>query len=209
MALGAAEQTRGLVDPSIGAALEAAGYDRNFAELRPDERPPGASSPGLVAGARHRRRDPLPRGGHEARPERRRQGQDRRRRARGARRHRLRRRRRRRRDPRRLVAACRLARSVAHRPRRDRDERRDAKRLAPRRRGPAPPDRPGLRTTRLVALARGQRRGAGSCLAADIAAKTAFLLYVRRPRTVSTRAGWPGRFVGGEGVRAENRAWPS
>jgi thiamine biosynthesis lipoprotein len=46
MALAAAEQTRGLVDPSLGAAIEAAGYDRNFDELVPDERPPGPSHPG-------------------------------------------------------------------------------------------------------------------------------------------------------------------
>jgi FAD:protein FMN transferase len=45
VALGAAEQTRGLVDPSLGAALEAAGYDRNFDELIPDERPLGPPHP--------------------------------------------------------------------------------------------------------------------------------------------------------------------
>jgi len=46
VALGVAEQTHGLVDPSLGAPLEAAGYDRNFAELIPDERPLGPSHPG-------------------------------------------------------------------------------------------------------------------------------------------------------------------
>jgi thiamine biosynthesis lipoprotein len=46
VALAAAEQTRGLVDPSLGAAIEAAGYDRNFDELVPDERPPGHPHPG-------------------------------------------------------------------------------------------------------------------------------------------------------------------
>ncbi len=46
VALAAAEHTRGLVDPTLGVALEAAGYDRNFAELRPDERPPGPTHPG-------------------------------------------------------------------------------------------------------------------------------------------------------------------
>jgi thiamine biosynthesis lipoprotein len=46
VALGAAEHTRGLVDPTLGVALEAAGYDRNFAELRQDERPPGPTHPG-------------------------------------------------------------------------------------------------------------------------------------------------------------------
>jgi thiamine biosynthesis lipoprotein ApbE len=46
VALAAAERTRGLVDPTLGVALEAAGYDRNFAELRQDERPPGPTHPG-------------------------------------------------------------------------------------------------------------------------------------------------------------------
>ena len=46
VALVAAERTKGLVDPSLGAALEAVGYDRDFAELRPDERPPGPTHPG-------------------------------------------------------------------------------------------------------------------------------------------------------------------
>jgi thiamine biosynthesis lipoprotein len=46
VALAAAEHTRGLVDPTLGVAVEAAGYDRNFAELRPDERPPGPTHPG-------------------------------------------------------------------------------------------------------------------------------------------------------------------
>ena len=45
-ALAAAHHTHGLVDPSLGAALEAAGYDRDFAELRQDDRPPGPSHPG-------------------------------------------------------------------------------------------------------------------------------------------------------------------
>ena len=45
-ALAAAEQTRGLVDPTLGAALEAAGYDRDFAELRPTDRPLGPAQPG-------------------------------------------------------------------------------------------------------------------------------------------------------------------
>ena len=39
-ALAAAEETGGLVDPTLGAALEALGYDRDFAELpRPDGLP--------------------------------------------------------------------------------------------------------------------------------------------------------------------------
>jgi thiamine biosynthesis lipoprotein len=45
-ALAAAERTRGLVDPTLGAALEAAGYDRDFADLRPTDRPPGPAQPG-------------------------------------------------------------------------------------------------------------------------------------------------------------------
>jgi thiamine biosynthesis lipoprotein len=39
-ALDAAAATAGLVDPTIAAALEAAGYDRDFAELFDDGRPP-------------------------------------------------------------------------------------------------------------------------------------------------------------------------
>jgi thiamine biosynthesis lipoprotein len=46
VALAAAEQTNGLVDPTLGAAIEAAGYDRTFAELVPDERPLGPAHPG-------------------------------------------------------------------------------------------------------------------------------------------------------------------
>jgi thiamine biosynthesis lipoprotein len=45
-ALDAAATTNGLVDPTLGAALEAAGYDRDFAEVRPDDRPAGPPSPG-------------------------------------------------------------------------------------------------------------------------------------------------------------------
>lgn len=43
-ALRAARMTGGLVDPTLGGALEAAGYDRRFDALRPDPRPakPGA-----------------------------------------------------------------------------------------------------------------------------------------------------------------------
>ena len=39
-ALAAAEDTGGLVDPTLGRALEALGYDRDFAELRDGVRPP-------------------------------------------------------------------------------------------------------------------------------------------------------------------------
>jgi thiamine biosynthesis lipoprotein len=38
-ALAAARTTGGLVDPTLGAAIEAAGYDADFAELVPDPRP--------------------------------------------------------------------------------------------------------------------------------------------------------------------------
>lgn len=46
VALAAAEQTNGLVDPTLGVALEAAGYDRTIAQLVPDERPLGPAHPG-------------------------------------------------------------------------------------------------------------------------------------------------------------------
>ncbi len=48
-ALRAREQTGGLVDPTLGAALETAGYDRDFETLGPSEQPPApAASPGTV-----------------------------------------------------------------------------------------------------------------------------------------------------------------
>ena len=48
-ALQAREQTGGLVDPTLGAALETAGYDRDFETLGPSEQPPApAASPGTV-----------------------------------------------------------------------------------------------------------------------------------------------------------------
>ena len=46
LALDAARRTDGLVDPTLGAAIEAAGYDRDFAELAYYERPPSAAVPG-------------------------------------------------------------------------------------------------------------------------------------------------------------------
>jgi thiamine biosynthesis lipoprotein len=46
LALDAARRTEGLVDPTLGAAIEAAGYDRDFAELGDDERPPAPAVPG-------------------------------------------------------------------------------------------------------------------------------------------------------------------
>ncbi len=45
-ALAAAAATGGLVDPTLGVAIEAAGYDRDFAELDGDPRPPGPAAPG-------------------------------------------------------------------------------------------------------------------------------------------------------------------
>jgi FAD:protein FMN transferase len=45
-ALDAAATTDGLVDPTLGAALEAAGYDRDFARVVPDTRPTGPAAPG-------------------------------------------------------------------------------------------------------------------------------------------------------------------
>ena len=45
-AISAAAATNGLVDPTVGAAVAAAGYDRDFSELGDDERPPGHPSPG-------------------------------------------------------------------------------------------------------------------------------------------------------------------
>ena len=45
-ALDAAASTGGLVDPTLGAALEAAGYDRDFARVVPDASPAGAAAPG-------------------------------------------------------------------------------------------------------------------------------------------------------------------
>ncbi len=44
-ALWAAEVSGGLVDPTLGAAIEAAGYDRDFAALEPDARPAAAPVP--------------------------------------------------------------------------------------------------------------------------------------------------------------------
>ncbi len=48
-ALRACEQTDGLVDPTLGAAVEAAGYDRDLAALEPSPEPPGAAArPGRI-----------------------------------------------------------------------------------------------------------------------------------------------------------------
>jgi thiamine biosynthesis lipoprotein len=45
-ALEAAAATGGLVDPTLGAAIEAAGYMRDFDQLEPDPRPPAPAPPG-------------------------------------------------------------------------------------------------------------------------------------------------------------------
>ena len=46
-ALELAAATRGVLDPTLGAALEAAGYDDDFSRLRADDpRPPGDAAPG-------------------------------------------------------------------------------------------------------------------------------------------------------------------
>lgn len=45
-ALEAASLTNGLVDPTLGSAIESAGYTGDFATLKPDPRPPGPPRPG-------------------------------------------------------------------------------------------------------------------------------------------------------------------
>jgi FAD:protein FMN transferase len=52
LALAAAAQTGGLVDPTLGRAIEAAGYERDFAEMRDDPRPPGTAVPSALASVR-------------------------------------------------------------------------------------------------------------------------------------------------------------
>jgi thiamine biosynthesis lipoprotein len=56
LALDAAEQTQGLVDPTLGRALQAAGYDRDFAALDDDPRPAGPAAPSRLRGLRLRGR---------------------------------------------------------------------------------------------------------------------------------------------------------
>ncbi len=46
VALRVARQTEGLIEPTLGAALQAAGYARDFALLEDDPEPPGASKRG-------------------------------------------------------------------------------------------------------------------------------------------------------------------
>jgi thiamine biosynthesis lipoprotein len=52
LALEAARDTHGLVDPTLGAALEAAGYDADFASLRDHDGTPAAGARGCWAGVR-------------------------------------------------------------------------------------------------------------------------------------------------------------
>jgi len=56
VALAGARWTRGLTDPTVGGALIALGYDRDFAAIRPGTRPPRAG-PGPVPGWRSVRLD--------------------------------------------------------------------------------------------------------------------------------------------------------
>ena len=56
LALEASAQTAGRVDPTLGGALEAAGYDRDFAALADDPHPPGPASPSTLSRLRLRGR---------------------------------------------------------------------------------------------------------------------------------------------------------
>jgi thiamine biosynthesis lipoprotein len=55
-ALTAARETRGLVDPTLGRALENAGYDRDFDALTDDPRPAGPATPSELGRLRLRGR---------------------------------------------------------------------------------------------------------------------------------------------------------
>jgi thiamine biosynthesis lipoprotein len=48
LALQAERQTGGLVTPRLGSVLEAAGYDRDFVQLAPADQPPGEAEPAAV-----------------------------------------------------------------------------------------------------------------------------------------------------------------
>jgi FAD:protein FMN transferase len=56
LALTAAHQTQGLVDPTLGLALEAAGYDCDFATLGDNPRPSASAAPSSLRGLRLRGR---------------------------------------------------------------------------------------------------------------------------------------------------------
>jgi len=55
-ALTAAASTSGLVDPTLGEAIESAGYDGDFEELEPRSEPAGAGTPGRLWSVRVRGR---------------------------------------------------------------------------------------------------------------------------------------------------------
>jgi thiamine biosynthesis lipoprotein len=55
-ALRAAAQTRGLVDPTLGVAIEDAGYDRDFALMRSSHIPAGRGAPGCFTAVQVRDR---------------------------------------------------------------------------------------------------------------------------------------------------------
>jgi len=52
LALAAASQTGGLVDPTLGRAVEAAGYDQDFTGLTDDPRPPEPAAPSALGSVR-------------------------------------------------------------------------------------------------------------------------------------------------------------
>ena len=56
LALQVAEETEGLVDPTVGSAIEAAGYVSDFAEIGSDSAPAGPPSPGAWGSVRVRGR---------------------------------------------------------------------------------------------------------------------------------------------------------
>ena len=204
-ALGAAAATDGLVDPTLGCAIVAAGYDRDFSVLADDDRPLGPVGAGPLAEAASLGAPALPAAGDRARPERRRQGARRRRCARPDLR-----------ATRFVVAggdvATRggavvglpgggslrlLAGGVATSGTTKRRWRRGGEaqhHLIDPRTG-----RPAASRWDEVTVA------AGSCVAADVAAKAAFLLSNDGPDWLDER-GLPGRFVAG-GEVVPNRAW--
>ncbi len=176
-ALGAAAATDGLVDPTLGGAIEAAGYDRDFAVLADDERPLGPAGAGPLAEAPPLGAPALAAARDRARPERRRQGARRRRCAGadraatrfvvGGRRRRHARRGGRRASGRRLRCACSrggVATSGTTKRRWRRGGEAQHHLIDPR------TGRPARSRWDEVTVA------AGSCVAADVAAKAAFLL---------------------------------
>jgi FAD:protein FMN transferase len=200
-ALAAASATDGLVDPSLGLAIEAAGYDRDFSLLGADGRPPAPTGAGELAVDPRCRAAPLPAARDAARPERRGEGALGRRGAAARSRRRLRGRRRRRRaavvglpggGSTKLLRGG-LATSATTRRRWLRRGEAQHRLLDPR------TGRPGASRWTHVTVA------AGTCLAADVAAKAAFLRSDEGPEWLDG-LGLPGRFVDGERV-VTNAAW--